>query len=300
MQQMMKASKAFSTTFTYTLGNSIYVPLTSRCNSLTLPQTRGPNFLLPNDVVDSLLNVRNIEKKNSPLDGLGDLSEQVAYVPFNDFGIAKRILPVPIFRKEFSQESNTSDGCYPSEESLLQEILVMTRTFKTRSDELENISNKKVDAIVIAGEGEPTLRLGTILNIARGLRADSAVTTEETLIEKDDIIPMRLVTNGLPLAEMKGTYRKIILSQLKDEGITEMSVALMTSCPRQYENLMQPLVRIDCIHEKLCETIRDAIEVGMDVELTGVEHDFVNKKLASELAIELGVKKPFRWRSFFP
>jgi len=298
----MKATKAFSTTYTYTLGKSLYVPLTSRCNSLTLPQTRGPNFLLPTDVVNSLLNVRSVEENNSPLDNLEGLSEQATDGPFDNFGLTRRILPAPIFVKEFSQDSISSDGCYPSEESLLQEMIqFMTQSLKTKIGELDHISNKKLDAIVIAGEGEPTLRLGTILNIARRLRAESTVSTEETLIEKeDDIIPMRLVTNGLPLAEMKAPFRKSILSQLKDEGITEMSVALMTSCPRQYENLMQPLVRADCIHDELCETIRDAIEVGMDVELTGVEHDFVDKNLASELAIELGVKKIFRWRPFFP
>jgi hypothetical protein len=297
----MKATKAFSTTFTYTLGKSLYVPLTSRCNSLTLPQTRGPNFLLPTDVVNSLLNVRSVEKNNSPLDNLEVLSEQAIDGPFDNFGLTKRILPAPIFVKEFSQDGNSSDGCYPSEESLLQEIQFMTQSLKSKIGGLEHFSNKKLDAIVIAGEGEPTLRLGTILNIARGLRSESTVSNEETLTEKeDDVIPMRLVTNGLPLAEMKAPFRKSILSQMKDEGITEMSVALMTSCPRQYENLMQPLVRADCIHDKLCETIRDAIKVGMDVELTGVEHDFVDKNLASELAIELGVKKPFRWRPFFP
>lgn len=50
--------------FTYQLGRSIYIPLTSRCNSIPLPVTRGPGFVLNSDVVDVLRNVRLVE--NSP------------------------------------------------------------------------------------------------------------------------------------------------------------------------------------------------------------------------------------------
>lgn len=47
--------------FTYQLGRSIYIPLTSRCNSIPLPVTRGPGFVLNSDVVDVLQNVRLVE-----------------------------------------------------------------------------------------------------------------------------------------------------------------------------------------------------------------------------------------------
>ena len=47
--------------FTYQLGRSIYIPLTSRCNSIPLPVTRGPGFVLNSDVVDVLRNVRLAE-----------------------------------------------------------------------------------------------------------------------------------------------------------------------------------------------------------------------------------------------
>ncbi len=51
--------------FTYQLGTSLYIPLTSKCNSKTLPQTRGgKKFLktLPKDVLRSLMLVRLMER----------------------------------------------------------------------------------------------------------------------------------------------------------------------------------------------------------------------------------------------
>ena len=47
--------------FTYQLGRSLYIPLTSRCNSIPLPITRGPGFVLNSHVVDVLRNVRQVE-----------------------------------------------------------------------------------------------------------------------------------------------------------------------------------------------------------------------------------------------
>ena len=51
--------------FTYTLGRSLYVPVTSRCNSVPLPQTRGPNFTLPRDIAETLLRFREAEQPGS-------------------------------------------------------------------------------------------------------------------------------------------------------------------------------------------------------------------------------------------
>ena len=47
--------------YTYTLGRSLYVPITSRCNTIPLPSTRGPGFLLPRGVADALIQVRNAD-----------------------------------------------------------------------------------------------------------------------------------------------------------------------------------------------------------------------------------------------
>mmetsp|Transcript_11394 Transcript_11394/g.22586 ORF Transcript_11394/g.22586 Transcript_11394/m.22586 type:complete len:238 (-) Transcript_11394:273-986(-) len=47
--------------YTYILGNSVYVPLTSYSNTVTLPATRGPKFVLPPEVVGCLDAVRTDE-----------------------------------------------------------------------------------------------------------------------------------------------------------------------------------------------------------------------------------------------
>lgn len=44
--------------YTYQLGRSLYVPLTSKCNTIPLPVTRGPKFVLDERVVNALINVR--------------------------------------------------------------------------------------------------------------------------------------------------------------------------------------------------------------------------------------------------
>ena len=47
--------------YTYALGRSLYVPVTSRCNAVPLPATRGPGFALPRRVAAALLRVRDAE-----------------------------------------------------------------------------------------------------------------------------------------------------------------------------------------------------------------------------------------------
>ena len=81
----------------------------------------------------------------------------------------------------------------------------------------------------------------------------------------------------------------------------------MTSSPHQYETLMQP-IGYSCssnddddshIHSKLCELVQDAVRIGFNVELTGVDHEYVDKQLANNLAQELGASS-FRFRPYFP
>ena len=47
--------------YTYRLGRSLYIPLTSKCNSIPLPVSRGPNFILGKDVIDVLLSFRRAD-----------------------------------------------------------------------------------------------------------------------------------------------------------------------------------------------------------------------------------------------
>lgn len=310
----MKATKVLSTTFTYTLGKSLYIPLTSRCNSKTLPQTRGPNFVLPNSVVTSLLNVRKAEM---------ECTDSFDYVT-DDADGKRSILPSPIFPKvylptnykykynmkyDFRENSEIMDlnDFYPTAEKLVEEIQEYMR--------MDDNSNDKSDAIqppmiVFAGEGEPTLRLGAILHIAQVIQTihkHSRNNSVDSVSPPYTPLPLRLVTNGLVLSLMTNPDRQRALHDLKEVGVNELSIALMTSCSIQYNQLMQPTIqnqRIDdeevIIHDELCLMIKEAIDIGMDVELTGVDHSFVDKTRVNDLAGMLGVTNPFRWRPFFP
>jgi hypothetical protein len=121
---------------------------------------------------------------------------------------------------------------------------------------------------------------------------------------KSDYCSIRIVTNGLVLANLNDQSREV-LQQLKSKGVDGLSIALMTSCPREYVNLMQPYTfcmegeSLKGAHKKLCELIQDAVKLGFHVECTGVDRSFVNKKMAEKLANELGAHS-FRWRSYFP
>jgi len=264
--------KILSASLTYTLGKSLYVPLTSRSNSYTLPQTRGPNFLLPSSVVSSLLLVRKIESDPTGTDQNSN--------NFDDSEIRKNekcLLPPPVSQMVPSYPLRNDGLMHPSADMLLNEIR-------------ENWTGTK--SVVFAGEGEPTLRLETLKTMCQQITSEYG----------SDDFTMRIVTNGLVLSHMKD--RKSVLDDLKQNGVQELSVALMTSCKKQYDDLMKPTSNqlddgLSNSHSKLCQMIKDATAVGLTVECTGVDHYFVNKELAENLADELGATS-FRWRPYFP
>ena len=268
----MKVFAGTTASLTYTLGKSLYVPLTSRSNSYTLPQTRGPNFLLPSSVVSSLLNVRKIESTDpSSCNEFGNGIEEVETV----------LLPPPTLPMVPSCPFRNDELLSPSADLLLNEIRGYLNTDGAKS-------------IVFAGEGEPTLRLETLMMMSKTIRNDFGSAHDLT---------MRIVTNGLVLSHLE--ERKLVLGNLKNNGVNELSVALMTSCNEQYNDLMKPTSNQlgskvhPNSHAQICQMIQDAVEVGLMIECTGVDHHFVDKELAEDLAHELGASA-FRWRPYFP
>lgn len=268
----MKAFTGTTASLTYTLGKSLYVPLTSRSNSYTLPQTRGPNFLLPSSVVSSLLNVRNIESTDpSSCNEFGSGIEEDEPV----------LLPPPTLPMVPSCPFRNDELLSPSADLLLNEIRGYLNADGAKS-------------IVFAGEGEPTLRLETLMIMSKTIRNDFGSAHDLT---------MRIVTNGLVLSHLE--ERKLVLGNLKKNGVNELSVALMTSCNEQYNDLMKPTSNQlgskvhPNSHAKICQMIQDAVELGLMIECTGVDHHVVDKELAENLAHELGASA-FRWRPYFP
>ena len=50
--------------YTYAIGRTLYIPITCRCNSRTLPETRGPGFTLSSHTVAALCRFRDLECQN--------------------------------------------------------------------------------------------------------------------------------------------------------------------------------------------------------------------------------------------
>lgn len=240
------------------------MPLTSRCNTFTLPETRGPNFLLPSEVVSALMHVRYMEQQEQHDDNewfhLKDKAEEKQRLPPSPFAKVSKLLI----------DEKVQDERHPSVAVLMEEV---KERVKRQEDNFE--------AIVIAGEGEPTLRLSALLSLARSIS------------QKFDT-PIRVTTNGLASVDC--------VKEMKDVGVDAVSVALMTADTDQYNKLMEPIMddKHKSAHEMVCEFVREAVEVGLEVEVTGVDHGLVvDKSQAERLAASLGVTSPFRWRPYF-
>jgi hypothetical protein len=306
----MMIHPAFPATLTYALGRTLYIPVTCRCNSRTLPETRGPSFTLPHDVVLALQSVRRYELgdnnhncSNVSLDG--DSSNDEARDNSEDKlrHMCSKVLPplpkVPNLPPRIHVNEDHSTAL-PSVEQLLQEV-------KSRVKE----NKGKFESFVLGGEGEPTLDLETSLKLVEGLRL-------QTDNDKDVPIPIRMTTNGLAIdffpqlndssSSSVNSNTVTIPSMLKEAGLTSVSVVLMTSDPMQYQRLMEPIMVPqthsnrwnDCPHDKVCTFIQQSLDCGLDVEVTGVAISEVSKDRTEAFARQLGVANPLRWRTYFP
>lgn len=259
----MRVSRPLASYFTYTLGNDLYIPLTSRCNSKTLPQTRGPNFVLPAPVVASLCRVRDMEQGTQ---------QWTYWCNYLDTQEGSQRLPEPLERiSELPAASADKSMPLPA---MLTEILSEIKSYLSKKNTIQSI--------VFAGEGEPTLQLEHLLRIVALLKESSHDT---------NLPPLRLTTNGLILASN-------VAERLKESGISKVSVALMTADPTQYQELMDPL-DIANGHDRVCQFIAEAVHAGLEVETTGVDRKEVNKTATEALAKKLQVSLDFRWRPYF-
>lgn len=232
--------------FTYSLGNSLYIPLTSRSNSRTLPQTRGPGFRLPPAVVAALCRVRDAEAGTTRWD---------PWCKWLDMQDAYQRLPEAL---EMVASLDDEPQRRPTAIELLHEI-----------------AEYNYDQIVLAGEGEPTLRMNLLKEITQALSPKAS--------------SIRLVTNGLTTTDPR---------HLIDWGVTSVSVALASSDPSQYEQWMQPMEKGG--YERAVSFIQSAVAVGLEVEVAAVDRDQVSHGNLEAFVAELGVQLPVRWRPYFP
>jgi hypothetical protein len=264
--------------YCYPLGNALYIPLTSRCNSLSLPETRGPNFKLPAPVVSSLCRVRDVDSISC-----SNVARWDPWCNWLDCQEEESKHPLP---KRIDENKNYVD----SNEAFLNDIMNEITT-----------NYEKWDSLVIAGEGEPTLVLDSLIDVIckiDKIRADSKL--------EHDKPHFRLVTNGLLQQE---SVDNLLCSIRTDEPnrrrskLDSVSVALMTNDADEYDNLMLPQIshwsggkRAYAIVQ---DFIRSVLAEGIEVEATAVSRPEVDKELMEKASADLGIKLPVRWRPYF-
>jgi hypothetical protein len=360
MTRMMATAAAAATTsnvashqsyFTYRLGQSIYVPLTCRCNSRTLPQLRGDSFTLPVSVVAALCRVRDVEM-------LGNSSQQEQQQAWwwdddnDDFlnkrqgGISQKLSlpPYPletvatlpaVLSSDYDQQQRepTIDDLYQEiQQQLLQEQQQQSRD--EDKNDTTTIIGRRIDSIVLSGEGEPTLRFDDMLELVQWIKSFTTNTLplsssqQQQQQQQQQTVAIRLTTNGLVTATTTTNNNNSNISipqRLKDCGISQVSVGLMTWDAKQYNDLVRPVLpratknnynpnnnddpknndnddttTVDAF-DIMCKFITDAVQVhGLDVETTAVDRPDVDKVKTEMFASKtLGVTNPVRWRPYF-
>jgi len=342
--------------YTYTLGRSLYVPVTSRCNSVPLPITRGPNFLLPREVADGLVRVRNAETGGVAGGGAG-------LARLEEGGSDGRLVSLPPYdlplvnglyhfggdlsehlqlRRQIAADQDRGGGEI-IEDFLQPSIATLVNEVCSRLDANESEDSAPgFDQVVIAGEGEPTLRMDALLAIARSVRScrrknDAERSNKRGQSNKPHRFPVRVITNGLCYgvpnlgyspynAERSGVivpmHRHVILRDMLEAGVSNLSVALNTANRHEYDVLMRPCCRTGgdsgdddsgsstlmpgTAHDIVCEFIIEATKLGMDVDITGVSRPEVDMEATERLArllLSVGPKyktrRIMRWRRYF-
>jgi hypothetical protein len=308
---------ASSSLFTYKIAKSLYIPLTSFCNTVTLPETRGPGFHLSTHVIEALVHVRYAEQYGSDVclnipslhDICSDRAKSVLpprtarqYKTDSIYNKSELFRERTIYRKQtkpdFLHRRNgmttiiDDDEYFPSIPTLFEQV----------QSQLD--ADPLLESIVFGGEGEPTLRFPAITSLSHSIRS---MTTPPNGHQ----IPIRVLTNGLLqlLPDFKDIHIPDILLQLKQSGVTHFTVTLPTASPSQYIQFMDPIVPLHpmineetTVHvlQHVCSFIQESIQVGIQVEVTGVDRPDVDKQRVEDLAYQWGVTTPFRWRSYHP
>lgn len=269
------SSTMFQHFFTYTLSNpstsnpnptTLYVPLTSCCNSLTLPQTRGPNFLLSPEVVAALCRVRDAEM---------GVTKWKPWCMWLDMQESPQKLPIPDEKFQLVDVIDDQDDINnrrPSVNELVSEI----KGFYAQERLVDSTWN-----IVIGGEGEPTLRLSSLILLIKQLR------------QLQPSCSIRVTTNGL--LDRERTNR--LLTECCDTDV-HFSVALMTHDANQYTEIMRPTQGYSFAY--VLQFIESTVNAGFQVEITAVNQPTVNKERTMSMAESLGITSCVRWCDYFP
>lgn len=305
--------------YTYQLSNSksntLYIPLTSYCNTVTLPQTRGPKFVLPSEVVASLCRVRDAEQASA-----GAKKQWEFWCRWLDQQEGFQTIPAPapasIVASLPNDDFDNGEHRPPSVTDLLAEVEEFLQQQPQRTT---------TSCIVIGGEGEPTLRWGALICLLEQL-GPLLSTTNPTPNNNINDNPsssshrIRIHTNGLLLGgDQDASHRHV--DQLLAAACTapnsesnipiELSIPLMTHDPDQYDQLMQPLLlendnnasSLCRPHERVQTFLRAAAAAAssrrLTLDVTAVARPDVDRNRTEALAKSLGATTGVRWRPYF-
>ena len=142
------------------------------------------------------------------------------------------------------------------------------------------LDQKSWSEIVFCGFGEPTARLDVLLEIARWISRKSQ-------------LPIRVDTNGHALLLYP---ERDVVRELKDAGVTRVSVSLNAHNEALYNEVCQP--KFANAFEKVLEFIEQARDACLEVEVTAVAVPEVNVSEVERVSSGLRVK--FRVRPYRP
>lgn len=351
--------------FTYTLGttstgtssDTLYVPFTSFCNARTLPQIRGPNFRLPPNVVAALCRVRDEEIASTRGEiKCGDDDTATAKAKYQkkyafwcqwlDTQESYQMLPPPLPESLTPPPSNAiSDDDIAATDAIVhrptvEELIVEVQQwydYNTRID-TSNASSPTTKTIVIAGEGEPTLRLYDLMQFIHQLHSfialrsssmDYSSGTDSSLANTGTSDPpnvqLRIMTNGLLTPQQTLEFLQCCTSvaSIVPPLPIILSVILASSDPQEYNDIMQPypasvynndeptptppfemvqqFIRsvADVISKRTMEQDMNA-PLLLSLEVTAIDRPDVKKEALTKFIKTLGVLTPIRWRPYFP
>ena len=268
--------------------------------------------MLPKPILDALVSVRHVECN----DDMAFSEEDRGIMP----GYHKDWLVNTLY-EDYNDISSVGDETAFDGKYVLDDRI--SPSISTLSNEaISHISNTSNDSpyheIVIAGEGEPTLRMDAVLSISHQIQSHRKSQNESPL-------PIRLITNGLVYTIPNFGYspynlhrngriplnRHIILRDMMEAGISRVSVALNTANRHEYDILMEPICFTTgntlpgTAHDMVCEFIIEAAKVGIEVEITGIDRPDVDKNETNRLArmllsvAERNKRSNVRWRKYF-
>lgn len=279
--------------FCYTLGgggssssnssqsSSLYIPITSQTNTCSLPETRGRHFLLPSYVVACLCRVREAEYNSSDNNNNTNTTTdnnngRGGYYSRDKHKQRKNIhhctswfveqdsyqkLPPPPTRTRIQQQIETEINNNGGDEIAVKSKRERRPTVNELLMEVKSIlgtkQGKRIQNIVIGGEGEPLLRYNSLLELIRELK--QLLQQPKYLYSDDDQRrqqqerKIRLTTNGVyPVVALAGDIQQNksnksvvksaddIIDDLITCGLDSVSVSLMTNDEQVYNVLMQP------------------------------------------------------------